>query len=522
MHVFRFAVGFLGCRANEVEADALRSALIELGGREVPVGRPADVTVLNTCAVTGDAQAQSRKALRRAHRGSPRGLLIATGCAAQLDPRWLAHLPGVDLVVGNRGKDRLGAILQAYMAASSMGPQRSTARRERLADALRAAGLAAAAAPHPQVPPSGAPTGRRRRSSGAELPSRGSGAALIQWDADPTPHQVTGRAGPIPHSRTRATIKIQDGCPFRCTFCIVSRLRGRPTSRDPEDVLAEARRLVDAGYRELILTGINIGLYGREQAFTAPSAPRCRASAPAGGARDLGTLLASLAAIDGLQRIRLSSLEPMTITTSLLESIAAQPKVARSFHLAVQSGDDGVLRRMSRPYDVAALVETIGRMEARLPFFGLGADVIAGFPGEDEAAFERTLALLERLPIAYLHAFAYSERPGTPAAAFAPVVPVPVRKARVRRLRELDQRLRVRFQRRLEGRRTGVIVERVDDATFTGLGEAYVRLTGEAPGLRVGDWVPVEIGATVGPGLMSCRRLDGRVFPAGDALKDQP
>ncbi len=491
MTPFSFAIGFLGCRANEVEADALRGALLAVGGHEAAPGESPDLTVLNTCAVTAAAVAQSRNGVRRARRSAPAGLLLVTGCGAQLDPAAFADLPGVDLVVGNRHKADVRAVLHGLARAGALRLPPGPAREEALARALAEAGLA----------PLGAAGGREQRG------------APVCWTADPTLARLSGRIETAAGRRTRPSIKIQDGCSFRCTYCIVAALRGRPVSRDPADVLAEARRLVAVGAREVVLAGINLGLYGRE---AGPPAEGGEAGAPAetgapgaearaGEPGALGRLLADLGSVPGLERIRLSSLEPMTITTELLDRIAALPKVARSLHVPFQSGDDGVLRSMGRPYGASELEALAERITARLPLCGLGVDIVAGFPGESPAAFGRTLALLERLAVTYLHAFAYSERPGTPAATLTPRVPVAERRARVARLRELDARLRVRFQRRLVGRACRLVVERVQGDRFTGMSGEYVRMSGEARGLAPGDWVTVVAGETLEPGRQECR-----------------
>jgi len=481
MTLFSFAIAFLGCRANEVEADALRSVLLGAGGREVAPGETPDVTALNTCAVTAAAVAQSRQAARRAGRAAPAGLLVVTGCGVQLDPGAFADLPGVDLVVGNRHKARLGEVLRLLADRTALRLPPGPSRDEALARALTDAGLSSLV--------------------GAE--ARANRRAPICWTADPTLERVVGRPGPTAGRRTRPSIKIQDGCSFRCTYCIVAALRGRPVSRDPVDILAEAARLAAAGAREVVLTGINLGLYGREMG----------AAGPAGEPRALARLLGDLTAVEGLERIRLSSLEPMTITGALLDRIAGLPKVARSLHVPFQSGDDEVLRRMGRSYGVGELEALVERIMARLPLCGLGVDIVAGFPGESPEAFARTLRWLERLPVTYLHAFAFSERPGTPAAEITPRVPVAERRARVARLRELDARLRVRFQQRLVGRACWLVIEQVEGDRFTGMSGEYVRMSGEGRGLAPGDWVAVIAGDTIAPGRQSCRldeKLVGR------------
>jgi len=463
---FRFAMAHLGCRSNQEEVDALRSQLLALGGEETPFPGPAEVTIVNTCAVTASAQAQSRQEIRKAARCPGQGWVIATGCAAQLDPQWLANLPGVGLVLGNREKVRLGDLLARWLDGGD------------LAEALRDARLQ----PALDVPPSA-------------NPGPAASPAVICWSEDPTPPAFLSRCGPVARVRSRVALKIQDGCSERCAYCIVSRLRGHPISRDAREVIGEVRRLAREGFAEVVLAGINLGLYGRAE-----------------GAASLADLLESLEAVDEIRRIRLSSLEPMTVTDELLDRMAASPRIAPHLHLAVQSGDDDLLRRMGRPYRAADIERLAAAIFARMPRAALGMDIVAGLPGETREAFERTLRLVERVGATYLHAFAYSERPGTAAADMKPVVPHPLRRERVHQLRALDDRLRSRYQETLEGRRCQVVIEWVDEERFEGLSGEYVRMRGHLPASgrspRPGDWVEVISGAAIAPGTQDCRIVE--------------
>jgi len=432
-----FALAVLGCRANQEEVEALRSHLLAGGAREVPYPGPADMVVVNTCAVTASAQAQSRQAVRRAGRCAP-GLLVVTGCGAQLAPHEFAALPGVGWVVGNGVK---GSILdELYARLRGDGREESTARREPVS---------------------------------------------VSWTSDPTVSGFLRQAGPVPHRRARALLKIQDGCDLGCAYCIVPRVRGRPVSRDPEEVLAEAQRLVEAGWREIVLTGIHLGLYGQE-------------AHPQAGADPLVALLQRLERVPGLGRIRLSSLEPMAITDSLLDCLASTDRICSHLHVPLQSGDDEVLRRMARPYDAATFRARLERIRHALPRAGLGVDVLAGFPGESERAFAATVGLIEELPVTYLHAFAFSPRPGTRAADLVGQVEAPVRRERVRRLRALDPRLRRRFHRRLKGEPAVVLVERARDGHFEGLTGEFVRVRGRSERAAVGELMEVVLGEPCG------------------------
>lgn len=461
---FTFALGVLGCRANQEEIDALRSALLARGGAEVSYPGPAELVILNSCAVTAAAQAQSRRALRRALRRKSGGWVVVTGCAAQLDPRSLAELPGVDLVSGNREKSRLLEILTQL----------------------------------------GFPGGRP-----------GGGDAWVRCGADPTLDCFLSREGPVPPVRARALLKIQDGCPLRCSYCVVSTLRGSPVSRAPAEVEGEVRRLIASGFAEIVLTGINLGLYGWQ-----PEERFADRDLRAGGRRGraLAALLRRLERLPGRFRIRLSSLEPMTIDAELLDAIAASARVCRHLHLAIQSGDDGVLSRMGRPYDRESLLTLVGEIRARMPDCGLGADLIAGFPGESAGAFARTLSLARDLRLTYLHAFPYSERPGTAGARLSDPVPEGMRKQRVRALRRLDGELRGEFARRLSGRLGEVLIETIRAGRFRGLGGEYVRLEGPADEACAPRRLrSVVTGRAVAGELCDCRlvRADEQGAPRG-------
>lgn len=466
-----FALAFLGCRANQAELDALRSLLLAHGGREVPYPGPADLLIVNTCAVTGSAEAQSRQALRRAARLAGNGLLVATGCAAQLAPEALARIPGVAIVAGNAAKGEIESWLARAIDARSR--------------------------------PGGARSGAGGVGPRAEQSAEGEGErppAEIRWRCDPTPPVFLARGSRIPHRRSRAVLKVQDGCDQDCTYCIVRRLRGPSIWREPADALEEARRLTEAGFREIILTGINLGLYGVPAGTGRGEGALLE---PAAHARLIG-LLEALSRLEGLGRLRLSSIEPMALSEPLLEAIGSLPTIAPCLHLPIQSGDDETLRRMGRPYGTEELRKLAARVAAGPRLMGLGADVIAGFPGESEEAFARTLELLEELPVTYLHAFAYSERPGTPAAELPGRVPAPVRRERVARLRALDGRLRLRFQERLRGRLCRILAERVEGEEVEGWSGEYVRMRGRVPAASAGELIAVRAGESLGPRLQSC------------------
>jgi len=279
---------------------------------------------------------------------------------------------------------------------------------------------------------------------------------------------------------TRATIKVQDGCDDFCAFCIIPHLRGHSVSRPIAAILEHAHALAAAGYKELDLTGVHTGAFGAD--LDPPTT--------------LLGMLEQLVRVDGIERIRLNSIEPATVSDALLDFIAASPKLCKHLHICLQSGDDEMLRRMRRHYDVESYERLISKVMTRMPECGLGSDMLVGFPGETEAHFERTLDVVERLPFSYLHVFSYSARPGTPAAKYPAQVHPAAKKARSQRLRALGQAKKKAFARRFIGRQLAILLEGKRSKTrqiLSGLTENYLRVHVDAPEAFVNQLVPVRL-----------------------------
>jgi MiaB/RimO family radical SAM methylthiotransferase len=402
-----FYTATLGCKINQYETRSIAEAWTGDGQAE-EVGAPeeAGLILVNSCAVTANAVADLRQTVRKLHRANPEAGIIVTGCAAQVMADELAALPGVVRVVPQEAK----------------------------------AGLLT-------LPGSGIPDAGMGRGTNA-------GAAFA-------PFSITG------YSRARAVVKVQDGCSHHCTYCIVPLTRGPSVSREPDEVVAEMARLLEAGFRELVVSGINLRHYGRGLS----------------GTTDFWDLLARLdrefsPAWAGRARVRVSSVEPGQLTNKAFDTLAASSLVCPQLHLSLQSGDRDVLRAMGRGhYDPRGAVDFLRRLAGVWPVMGLGADIICGFPGETEAGFDNTMALCRELPLTYAHVFPYSERPGTRAAAMPAQVDVPERKARATRLRGLISRRKQAFTERLLGlERLGVLVQ---DEAGRGVSEFYAgcRLT---------------------------------------------
>ena len=380
----------LGCRLNQVDTQQIQTLLEARGYRTVSFDQPADVVVVNTCTVTARAELSDRQAIRRAARVSPEATLVVTGCWAQTSPGAVAGMEDVDLVVGNGDKHRLPDLLD-----------RIGAERIHVSDIgeVRAVEVTPAA-----------------RLSG----------------------------------RSRAFLKVQDGCQHRCAFCVVPLARGSSRSLDPKAVLDQAHQLVEAGHPELVLTGVDLGHYG------ADLTPRT----------SLAALMTSLAGIPGLRWVRLSSLLPAYFTPELIEIVTASPVVAPHFHIPLQSGSDRVLKAMRRPYNTRMYRALVERLAAARPRLGLGADIIAGFPGETDADFAETLDFVRELPFSYLHVFPYSARAGTEATGLPGQLASRTITNRSRILRDTGREKSDEFRRGLIGHLEDVLVlETVDRAT---------------------------------------------------------
>ncbi|MBK7046032.1 MAG: tRNA (N(6)-L-threonylcarbamoyladenosine(37)-C(2))-methylthiotransferase MtaB [bacterium] len=384
--ILRVAFRTLGCRLNQYDTESLRLRLGELTPmRVVPWDEPADLYILNSCTVTAKAEHECRRLARQAKQRHPGCRVVVAGCYAQTQPDALARLAEIDAVVGNATKDDVAAWLPA--ALGEAGPR------------VQAAPFAAQTKFY---------------------------APLV--DAFP--------------GRSRAFVKVQDGCNLRCTYCAIWQARGPGRSRSTADVVAQLERLARAGYREAVLTGVHLGGWGRDT-----------------GEGRLPDLLRSCLAELPDMRLRLSSIHPNEVGPALLELCATEPRLRPHLHLSLQSGSDSVLRRMKRPYRGAGARRAVAAAASLGDHWGIGADFIVGFPGETDAEFADTLRLVEDQPFSYVHVFRYSARPGTVAAGLAGAVPGPVVSERAAALRELSGAKRARFRSLLLGRACEAIVE---------------------------------------------------------------
>ncbi|HJY88195.1 MAG TPA: tRNA (N(6)-L-threonylcarbamoyladenosine(37)-C(2))-methylthiotransferase MtaB [Candidatus Acidoferrales bacterium] len=378
-----------GCRATQADAAAIERQLLDRGYIASRTARGADVVVVNTCTVTASADAQARQAIRATHRANPRARILVTGCYAQRAPEELVELEGVCWVVGNSHKPQIPDLVEQMCKRDT---DLTAAAFVPLAE-LEADPLSLARAP-------------------AKILT-GDILALTAMPLTP----VAGGEG----AHSRPTLKIQDGCNSRCAYCVIPYVRGRSRSLPPDDVLREIRRLSAAGYREVVLSGINLGSYGRDLA------PRI----------EFGDLLRHILDETPLERLRISSIEPMDVTRDLIELVASTDRVAQHFHIPLQSGSDRILAAMHRRYRAAQYARRIELIRELLPEAGIGADVIVAFPGETDADHRATVELVRKLPFTYLHVFPFSKRPGTEAAKLSDEVSPEVTKRRSKEVRAL-------------------------------------------------------------------------------------
>ncbi len=426
----RFHVKTFGCRASQADGAALESALTAQGLDPAATPADADLVVLNTCTVTATADDELRQTVRRIHRRQPDARILITGCYAQRAPEELAALPGVSLVVGNSHKTAIPEMLP---------------------------GLLGAAPYHGQIR---------------------IGDIFAQHDFLSSP--VEDALG----DRTRPNLKIQDGCSNRCSFCIIPYVRGRSRSAPPGDVVAQVRQLASK-YREVVLSGINLGRWGRD--LRGDTQGRLR----------LVDLVRRLLDETPVERLRLSSVEPMDFSDALFELMAASPRIARHVHAPLQSGSDTVLRRMHRKYRPRHYAGRILKARELMPDCAVGADVMTGFPGETEAEFEDSRAFIETLPFTYLHVFTYSARPGTPAADASNQVPPAVRKHRTHILRDLAASKNRAFRESMVGRMLSAVT--IEDGR-TALTSNYLKVALARP-RDPNQLAPIPIGGITPDGL---------------------
>ncbi|MDW7771440.1 MAG: tRNA (N(6)-L-threonylcarbamoyladenosine(37)-C(2))-methylthiotransferase MtaB [Desulfobulbaceae bacterium] len=418
----KIAVTTLGCKVNQYESASFISSLAEAGCEMVPFSSRADIYIINTCAVTGRAGQQSRQLVRRALKTNPGARLIVTGCYAQMEPQQILDITDSRLcIVGNGNKHLLVAEVMNENASDLTMLMGNINRKREI-----------------------------------------------------TPMPVRRFSG-----RTRAFLRIQDGCNNFCSYCIVPYTRGRSRSLPAGDVLCQAAVFAAEGYREIVITGINVGKYGADLKEK----------------ENICSLLARLCRDFPAIRFRLSSIEPTEIDDTLLDLIATRANFMPHLHIPLQSGDDNILKKMNRRYTVEQYALVLERIREALPEAAVGCDILCGFPGEDEEAHENTYRLIRDLPVTYLHVFPYSRRAGTLAASMKNQLPNQMKEERVGRLRALDKIKRESFYARFIGSRQQVLVEKREKNTqyLQGFSENYIPVRCDSSGHQAGDIIAVHI-----------------------------
>ncbi len=399
----KVALHTLGCKLNFAETSTIGNQFLSRGFQVVDFKENADVYVFNTCTVTENAEKECRQLVRRVLRQNPEACIVVTGCYAQLRPEEIAAIEGVDAVLGTAEKFRLFEVLNDFekkqMACVFVSP-------------------------------------------GCEQVDFGPAHST---DAD---------------NRTRAYLKIQDGCDYKCSFCTIPKARGLSRSMDPDSVITDFRALLDQGYKEIILTGVNVGDYGKQYQT------------------DLYRLLLRMLEIDENFRIRISSIEPNLLSDEIIDLTSSNEKMCRHFHIPLQSGSPNVLKMMRRRYKTGDYQRLIDKLHSAVPGIGIGVDVIVGFPGETDEDFITTYNFLRDLEISYLHVFTYSERPDTPASDYAGRVEVFERKRRNKVLRELSSRKKNMFYHKNTGMELEVLFESENhNGLIHGFSSNYVRVS---------------------------------------------
>ena len=479
-----FFIEQFGCRATQADGAAIERQLRDRGCTSAPTPADADIVVVNTCTVTASADAQARDAIRKLHAANPAVRMIVTGCYAQRAPDELAALPGVSWVVGNSHKPQIPQLVDSLSGAAP-----SARSVESVSDFFPAAALHSdSTVPfHSFVGAGLAPP------VAPEFGNILTGSIFDRTEFLSAP--VLGGEG----NHTRPTLKIQDGCDSRCSYCIIPFVRGRSRSLAPGAVIQQIQRLAELGYREIVLSGINLGTYGRDLS------PRV----------EFEDLLRRILDETAVERLRISSIEPLDVTQDLVELFASTDRIAQHFHMPLQSASDGILAAMHRWYRAEHYARRVELIHEHLPHAAIGADVITGFPGESDDDHAATLAFIERLPFTYLHVFSFSQRPGTKAATLANEVPGAIIKRRARELRALGEKKSAAFRRSQLGRTLRVLTLRSGDSadvsqqdTTPALSGNYLkpRLSGiHVPNNWVDVWISGETGtALVGEPILSC------------------
>ncbi len=416
----------MGCKVNQYDTQSMRESLVRNGYTVVDEAQPADLYLINTCTVTNAADQKARQAIRKAIRQNPNADVLVTGCYAESDRKAIGKIPGVTFVFGNREKADFQTYLDKLHAETPLQIQPIQH------DAIRE---------------------HARFSSGVSNSGK----------------------------RTRALIKVQDGCSAFCTYCIIPYVRGRMTSRPLSEIVDETHRIADSGIKEIVITGVHLGAYGQDT----------------GRDKDIADILERIHGIDGIERIRFSSIEPMYFPDILSERMSDLPKCMPHFHLPIQSGSDNVLRRMRRRYTTAQFTHLVDTLRSRFTDdVGVTTDIMVGFPGETDTDFKDSLQFVKKIGFSQLHVFRYSPRKGTPAATYPDQVPPHVSAERSTAMIELGNQLSIAFRKRMLGKQKNVLVEESragEKNLLAGFTDNYLRVLLDVPNSAINQILQVKL-----------------------------
>lgn len=421
----------LGCKVNQYDSDAMRTLFMRNGYAQAGENDDADVYVVNTCSVTSIGDRKSRQMVRRIRRAHPHAVIAVAGCYAQLAPEVFEKMGDVDVIVGLQNRTRIVDYVEEAMRRTDKKPLNETV------DIMK---------------------------------------------VDRFENMWVDASG---EARTRAFVKVQEGCDNYCTFCIIPYARGKLKSRLQKDAVEEIRHLVAEGYREVVLTGIHLGNYGKDLH----------------DGTSLATLVAELVKIPDLLRIRLGSVESVELSEDLIHIMQNEPKVCRHLHLPIQSGSDAVLKGMNRHYRLPQFKKLISELREKVPGIALTTDLIVGFPGETEENFLETLETLKEIKFSGIHVFPYSRRTGTPAASYPNQVSNEVKKERVHRVQELEKGIALEYRKQFMGCVVHVLAEEVKDGFFEGLTDEYIRVSIRDSHIEKGKMYLVRIDTITEDGL---------------------
>lgn len=416
----------MGCKVNQYDTQSMREVLVRNGYAIIDEAQSADLYLINTCTVTNAADQKARQAVRKAIRQNPKADVLVTGCYAESDRKAIEQIPGVKFVFGNREKADFQDYLDELQTETPLQIQQVQH------DAIRE---------------------HARFSSGVS------------------------NAG----KRTRALIKVQDGCSAFCTYCIIPYVRGRMTSRPLTEIVDEAHRIADSGIKEIVITGVHLGAYGQDT----------------GRDKDIADILERIHGIEGIERIRFSSIEPMYFPDILSERMAALSKCMPHFHIPIQSGSDTVLRRMRRRYTSKQFTQLVDNLRNRFTKdVGITTDIMVGFPGETDAEFQDSLQYVQEIGFSQLHVFRYSPRKGTPAAEYIDQVPSHISAERSRAMIELGDKLNHDFREKMIGKHKKVLVEDSREGTenlLSGFTDNYLRVLLDVPDSAINQIIKIEL-----------------------------